>query len=464
MKNINIQDFFKNKIIGYGIITASSITLIYLLISIFFANHLFFYTTINGIDVSLKTYEEAQEILKNSINEYKLKIVQRDEKTEEILAQDIELKFNENNSILSIKKIQASLKWGISLFKKQYYNINDLVGYDNNKLLKKIQELDCLNKDIVDPRNVDFKYSNGSYDLIEEVYGNKIDNDKLYETIKVSILNGETSVNLNDRSCYENPKYTLKSDKTIETKAILDKYVSTKITYLFERENEVLDGNRIKEWLSVDDDLDVKIDENAVKDYVLELSSKYNTVGITRNFKTSTGKAVEVKGGYYGWKINSIGETKLLIENIKLGAVLEKEPVYTQKALYRDKDDIGNTYVEVNITNQHLWFYKNGKLITQGDIVTGDSSKGYSTKLGTYALNYKQKEATLRGPNYEAKVTYWMPFNGNIGIHDASWRYSFGGEIYKGNGTHGCVNSPSYLAKTIFENIEEGTPIICYEE
>lgn len=464
MKNINIQDFLKNKIIGYSIITAASITFIYLLISIFFINHLFFNTTINGIDVSLKTYEEAQDTLKESINEYKLKIVQRDEKIEELLAQDIELKFNENNSVLNIKKIQASLKWGRSLFKKQYYNINDLVGYDNNKLLKKIQELDCLNKDIVDPRNVDFKYSNGSYDLIEEVYGNKIDNDKLYETIKVSILNGETSVNLNDRSCYENPKYTLKSDKTIETKAILDKYVSTKITYLFERENEVLDGNRIKEWLSVDDDLDVKIDENAVKDYVLELSSKYNTVGITRNFKTSTGKVVEVKGGYYGWKINSIGETKLLIENIKLGAVLEKEPVYTQKALYRDKDDIGNTYVEVNITNQHLWFYKNGKLITQGDIVTGDSSKGYSTKLGTYALNYKQKEATLRGPNYEAKVTYWMPFNGNIGIHDASWRYSFGGEIYKGNGTHGCVNSPSYLAKTIFENIEEGTPIICYEE
>jgi hypothetical protein len=464
MKNINIQDFLKNKIIGYSIITAASITFIYLLISIFFINHLFFNTTINGIDVSLKTYEEAQDTLKESINEYKLKIVQRDEKIEELLAQDIELKFNENNSVLNIKKIQASLKWGRSLFKKQDYYINDLVSYDNNKLLKKIQELDCLNKNIVDPRNVDFKYSNGSYYLIEEVYGNKIDNNKLYETIKVSILNGETSVNLNDKSCYENPKYTLKSDKTIETKAILDKYVSTKITYLFERENEVLDGNRIKEWLSVDDDLDVKIDENAVKDYVLELSSKYNTVGMTRNFKTSTGKAVEVKGGYYGWKINSIGETKLLIENIKLGAVLEKEPVYTQKALYRDKDDIGNTYVEVNITNQHLWFYKNGKLITQGDIVTGDSSKGYSTKLGTYALNYKQKEATLRGPNYEAKVTYWMPFNGNIGIHDASWRYSFGGEIYKGNGTHGCVNSPSYLAKTIFENIEEGTPIICYEE
>ncbi|EOR25564.1 Ykud domain-containing protein [Clostridium sartagoforme AAU1] len=144
MKNINIQDFLKNKIIGYSIITAASITFIYLLISIFFINHLFFNTTINGIDVSLKTYEEAQDTLKESINEYKLKIVQRDEKIEELLAQDIELKFNENNSVLNIKKIQASLKWGRSLFKKQDYYINDLVSYDNNKLLKKIQELDCL--------------------------------------------------------------------------------------------------------------------------------------------------------------------------------------------------------------------------------------------------------------------------------------------------------------------------------
>jgi hypothetical protein len=49
-------------------------------------------------------------------------------------------------------------------------------------------------------------------------------------------------------------------------------------------------------------------------------------------------------------------------------------------------------------------------------------------------------------------------------LHDASWRSAFGGEIYKRNGTHGCVNAPFHLAKTIYENIEEGIPIICYEE
>ena len=163
-------------------------------------------------------------------------------------------------------------------------------------------------------------------------------------------------------------------------------------------------------------------------------------------------------------------ETKVLLENIKLGELLQKEPIYTQKALVREEDensntyDIGKTYVEINITRQHLWFYNGGKLITQGPVVTGDPNKGNPTYGGVYMLNYKQKEATLKGHNYESKVTYWMPFNGNIGIHDASWRYSFGSDIYKRNGTHGCVNAPLYLAQTIFNNIEDGTPIICYEE
>lgn len=464
MKSINLKELFKNKIIGNIIIIVTAIIFTYLLIAIFFTNHFFFNTEINGINLSLKSYEEAPDILKKSINDYKLQIIERDGKIEEILGKDIGLQYNEKNSISNVQDRQASLKWIVGLIKKQNYNIGDLVDYNNENLNNKIKELDCLNKDIIEPKSVGFKYSNGSYELIEEVYGNKVKKEKLYEAIENSILNGEVKIDLNEKLCYENPEYTVNSENAMRAKDILNKYVSTKITYLFGDKSEVLDGSRINEWLSVDDNLEVIINEESVKDYVLELSAKYNTVGIARNFKSSTGKMVEVKGGYYGWKINYVAETRMLLENIKLGAILEKEPIYTQKGLNRDEDDIGDTYVEINLTSQHLWFYKDGKLITQGDVVTGDPGKGYSTKLGTYMLNYKQKEATLRGPNYEAKVTYWMPFNGNIGIHDASWRYSFGGKIYKGNGTHGCVNSPSYLAKTIFENIDDGTPVICYEE
>jgi len=464
MKKINIKKFFKIEFNKKIIIFIVSTLIIYLLISLYFANHYFFNTEINGINISLKTHGDVDNVIKSYIKDYKLKLIERDGETEEILGQDIGLQYNENNDIPKINKIQSSFKWISSLLKEQDYYEEDLFLYNKDKLENKINELNCLNKEIIEPQNVTFVYSNGSYEVVKEVYGNKIYTDKLKESIKVSISKGKTNLDLNENSCYENPKYTIDSNKTMETKNLLNKYVGAKINYTFGNKNEILDGNIINQWLSVDDNLEVMINKKAVYSYLNELSKKYDTVGIPREFKASTNKIIEIKGGFYGWKINCVGETKSLLENIERGEILQKEPIYTQKALYREEDDIGNTYVEINITRQHLWFYKDGKLITQGDVVTGNPNRGNSTKLGIYMLNYKEKGSTLNGPGYESDVSYWMPFNGNIGIHDASWRYSFGGNIYKNNGSHGCVNAPLYLAKKIYDNIEPGTPVICYEE
>lgn len=466
MKNINInaKKLFKSKSTGNVVILIASILLLYLLISIYFANHFFFNTVINGVDVSLKAHDVANKIIRSYIKEYELQLIERNGEIEEILGQDIGMQYNEKNSFYKIYQMKNSFKWISSLLVKQKYYVDDVFLYNKDDLENKINQLICLNKAIIEPRNVSFKYSEGLYEVVEEVYGNKIYKDKLMAAIEMSILKGETKLDLNENLCYENPKYTLSTDKTTETKNLLNKYVKSKITYKFGNKKETLDENIISEWISVDENLEPIISEIAVMKYVIELSRKYDTVGIARNFKTSTGKTVVVSGGIYGWRINREAETKALLENIKLGKVFEKEPIYTQKALYRTENEIGNTYVEVNITKQHVWFYKNGKLITQGSVVTGNPNRGRATVLGTYMLNYKQKGATLTGPGYEAPVTYWMPFFGNIGIHDASWRYSFGREIYKRRGSHGCINTPIYLAKIIFENIEEGTPIICYEE
>ena len=414
--------------------------------------------------MSLKSYGDIEDIIKSNVKDYKLQLIERNGETEEIIGRDIGMEYNEQNSIDKVYVGRNSLKWIISLLKDQTYYVDDLFLYNKDNLEKKIKGLNCLNTDIIEPQNVRFKYANGSYKVIEEVYGNKIIKDELYEDIEVGILKGVRKLDLNENLCYENPRYTLSSDKILETKNLLNEYVKAKITYKFGSEKEILDGNTISGWLTVDKNLETVISEIAAMKYVKELSEKYDTVGIARNFKTFMGKIVVVSGGLYGWKINREAETEALLENIKLGNVFEKEPIYTQKALYRAENEIGNTYVEVNITRQHLWFYKNGKLITQGSVVTGNPNRGRSTVLGTYMLNYKQKGATLTGPGYEAPVTYWMPFFGNTGIHDASWIYSFGGEIYKRRGSHGCINAPIYLAKTIFDNIEEGTPIICYEE
>lgn len=445
------------------IIVISVVVLIYFIISLYFSKHYFFHTVINGVDVSLKSYTEADELLEQYVKDYELTILGRTG-NEKITRQQIDLSYQKNNQLKKIINDQSKPKWVMSIFRTQHYSIENLYQFNKGELLRCIEQLRYNTENYIEPKNVSFQYNNGYYEIEEEINGTKIIKGKLISSIQYHIMFGNRELDLNEEDCYENPKYTLDSKKTLQTANLLNRYVSSKITYLFEDKSEVLDGKQINLWLMVNEELDVEINKTALKEYIKSLSKKYDTVGIDREFRASTGKLVTVKGGLYGWKMNKEEEQKILLENIEKGKVVSREPVYIQRALSREGNEIGDTYVEINITRQMLWFYKDGKLITQGQIVTGNPNKGHATVVGAYMLNYKQKGSVLSGPGYRAEVTYWMPFYGNIGIHDATWRYAFGGVIYKTRGSHGCVNAPKYVAKRIFENIEPGIPIICYEE
>ncbi|HHV31637.1 MAG TPA: L,D-transpeptidase family protein [Clostridiales bacterium] len=463
MKSIGTKALLTSKAWGNLIVFAFLLVLIYSLISVYFCYHFFFNTEINGVNVSLQSHSAAEQRIKDSVKRFQLLLTERNGRTEAITGQEIDLQYNEAVDT-QVDHLQNSFQWIGSLFAGQRHCRNGLYRYNQDLLKNKIEQLNCLHEPAIEPENVSFKYENGAYEVIREVDGNIILKEKLIEAIKTSIEKGDTSLNLENSHCYKNPKYTFNSSKTNQTKNLLDRYVSTRIVYEFGHQTEKLDGSSIHKWLDVDENLDVVLNKAAIKNYIKALSRKYDTVGITREFKTSIGKTIPVKGGIYGWKIDKNAEYEALLQNITHGEDTNREPVYAQKALTRDGNEIGNTYVEINITRQHIWFYVDGSLITAGAVVTGNPNRGWATATGAYMLNYKQKGATLSGPGYMTTVTYWMPFYGNIGIHDASWRSSFGGEIYKRNGSHGCVNTPLYLAKAIFEQIEEGTPIICYEE
>ena len=145
------------------------------------------------------------------------------------------------------------------------------------------------------------------------------------------------------------------------------------------------------------------------------------------------------------------------------GEKSKREPSYFQIAQQYGKDDIGDTYVELNLTAQHLFFYKEGKLILDTDFVSGNLAKNYGTPTGTYPVQYKDTDAILTGEDYATPVKYWMPFNRHIGFHDASWRTEFGKEIYLTNGSHGCINMPPDAAKIMFQNIQRGVAVVVYE-
>jgi hypothetical protein len=464
MKQLKIMVLSKKKIKRrFFKITATAIGL-YLIISLYFINHFFFQTEINGVNVSLKSHSDGLDIISQYVNTYELQLIERDGAVETISSKDIQLQRSTSASTIQVERRQNPLFWIASLFKVSRYRIKNLYEYDSTLLNDKIDDLNCLNGKITAPKNASFQYKNGVYEIVKEVEGNKVHKDRFVKMINTYLSLGKTSLNLNSTKCYEKPKFKINSAKTLKTKNLLNKYVGTKIIYDFGSTKEQLDSSIIHQWLSVNENLNVVINRHAVEEYVRELGDQYNTIGVLREFQSATGKKMEVSGGIYGWKINGAAETDALIKNIKKSGLIKKEPIYSQKGVTREGNEIGDTYVEINITRQHLWFFKNGKLIVQGSVVTGNPNRGNATVLGVYMLNYKQKDATLSGPGYEAPVTYWMPFFGNIGLHDASWRYRFGGEIYKRNGSHGCVNAPVSVAKKVFENIEAGIPIIVYEE
>lgn len=438
---------------------------IYGAFSIYFIKHFYFGTYINEINVSCKTVKEANELLLKESYNYTIKLEERNDVTEYIKGSNINFEYKGSKETEEIKTSQNPFLWIVNIFSNNKYIINEVYSFDRNLLKEELEKLNCFNsEDIVEPIDACLKYEDGEFKIIKEVYGNKINEEFLYAYLLNSILLGERCINLDEINAYENPKFTSESEKVIKAQNELNKYVSSEIYYIFDNEIEVLDSSIINTWLEVDSTMNVVINEEKIKEYIKTLGIKYDTYGKTRSFKSTTGKNINVIGGSYGWRIDRTKEKEALIKNIKSGEIIKKEPIYLQTALGNHENDIGNTYVEINLTNQYLWFYKSGKIITQGDVVTGNVSRGNATPQGTYTLNYKQKNATLRGDNYNSDVKYWMPFNMNIGIHDASWRNSFGGNIYQESGSHGCVNAPEYLAKNIFENIEPGTPIICYKD
>ena len=169
-----------------------------------------------------------------------------------------------------------------------------------------------------------------------------------------------------------------------------------------------------------------------------------------------------ISNGAYGWKIDTEGEVAQLLEDIKSGKSVEREPVYSQTANSHGENDYGNSYVEINLTSQHLFVYKNGSLVVDSDFVSGNLSKGHGSPTGAFSVTYTTTDAVLRGEDYATPVKYWMPFNGGVGFHDASWQPTFGGSRYLTNGSHGCVNMPPEMAGKLFDLISAGTPVVVH--
>ena len=234
-------------------------------------------------------------------------------------------------------------------------------------------------------------------------------------------------------------------------------------------EEVVLDGMTIASWVTGNDGNLITVDQNQVAAYVQGLKDVYDPKGIqTWNSADGTVKSLATSYGFY---IDLAGETALLIQNIQSLQSVVRQPVYSSVAAQGSMPQWGNTFVEVDISSQHAYFYRDGACIWESPIVSGTATNPErATPTGLFTLNYKTTDRVLRGPigkngkpTYESHVDYWMPFNGGIGLHDANWRSSFGGDIYINNGSHGCINLPHDRAQALYGLIDKGSVVVVCE-
>ncbi|SHK57255.1 Putative peptidoglycan binding domain-containing protein [Anaerocolumna jejuensis DSM 15929] len=456
----------KKALLYGGVAVAVPLLLIYLFLAFYYKNHFYHNTTINGVSVSSMTEKQAEAAINEEVESYVLAIKERNDVTEKIYGEDIGLNTVYDEKLSDLLTTQNPFTWPFSLLKPHDITMKAALLYNDELFKEYFDGLKCFAADYnIAPTDAHISdYGDSGYVIVPENQGSKVDSDKMLKAVKKSILSLEPELNLEKAEVYEKPAVYSDNAELLKAMDKMNKMAGSRITYHFGDATEVLDGEKISKWLSVDDKMKVTLDENGVKEYVDYIGKTYNSFGRTRTFKTSYGDVIQVKGGDYGWWLDRATEKDDLIKLIKKGQQIERKPVYFQTAQQYGTDDIGNTYVEVNLTAQHLFFYKDGKLVLESDFVSGNLSRNFGTPVGTYPVQYKENDATLNGEDYSTPVKYWMPFNHNIGFHDAPWRgSSFGGRIYMTSGSHGCINMPPSKAKLMFANIKRGVAVVVYE-
>ena len=415
-----------------------------------------------------KTVDEVNQTLRSDNKE--LKITTREGNIETIALDDIAYKSSFSTDIQAIKDSQSPFAWFLHNSGENVYDVDINTTYDQKALEDKLAGLDCIISDsIQDPTDAHLALVGDSFTIVEATEGNRINPEKLNSVITQAVKSGVFDVNLSDTDCYVAPSvYSDDADLNTTLNNINALKNNTVKLNLHDAE-ETIDYSVFKDWIHTEGTNPVLDDELMIK-YLDGIAEKYNTFRTERDFNATGIGTIKVGGGSqdsYGFLLDEESTKDAVKEAILSGKSDTVDCYWTVPANHRNttNGDIGNTYVEIDISRQHMWYYINGELFTDTDVRTGTESSAQWTPTteGVYRILWKQRDKWFLQVGDPCHSDYWMPFNGRgEGIHDATWYSTYGGNLYKWAGSHGCINTPYSIAQLIYENIEAGTPVIVY--
>lgn len=427
-------------------------------------------TIINGVPVSGMTTADAEAYIEGYFNGgYTLEIEDTEGVREVITDTSIGYTVDVTGDLEAILKEENDGGRVSGPGVEHRYTVDAVLKYDEAALRALLENMAFVKNASPTSDAYITPYEEGkAFSIVPEVQGTEIDMDKLMAAVKEALNSQTQLLKVENLDCYKTVQITSDNADLNQMCANLNRYKDINITYVFGDQQEILPGLEAVKWIDGVSGSAIQVNQQKVAEYVKYLADKYDTYGKPHTFTSTSGRQVSVNGDY-GWQINQAEEAVALTRMVQNGTNQTREPAYSRTAASRTGNDFGTTYVEVDMGLQHIYMYENGTLIAEAPIVTGNVSRDWTTPEGLYTLYYKERDRVLRGPkradgtySYESPVSYWMPFNGGIGLHDANWRGKFGGEIYKNNGSHGCINIPPKTAAVIFEHAYKGIPILCF--
>ncbi|HFI0463969.1 TPA: peptidoglycan binding domain-containing protein [Streptococcus suis] len=426
-------------------------------------------SSFGSVDISNLTLEEAKARISDELAKEEITITENGQTLGTFTLAQLNGQVDIDQVLTQAYQSQDPSQWITGYFSSVVYDnlLLNHVTIDDADLTAALASLGLNNSERTPAKDASIQYSDAQgYYVEDEQAGNQLDLEKVKTMIVQGLQEGSGTVEIN--TAYMTADITSQDESIQAYMDQIDLYANTVITLEIAGNEVTIPKEEILKWIHFDGSNQIVVDRELVMEYLKTLNDQYATYNKSREFTSTLQGTVTVAPGTLGWSIDREAETEQIIADLQAGQDVKREPVIVGTGYNTDGDDIGNTYVEVDIANQMMYVYQNGQQVIATPIVTGRSGTA-DTVPGAYSIWNKEENAVLRGFNvhtqrdYEQPVSYWMPFDDTgQGIHDASWQSSFGGDAYLSAGSLGCINTPPDVMAQLFSIVEVGTPVIVF--
>lgn len=444
----------------------------------YFSGHFLPGTQVNDFNCSYMDQEETEQFLKQKTAAYVLAVRTRGNGQESISAEEISLAYKSDGNVKKLMHDQNRFLWFMAFGQHSILDVSSSITYDEVLLEQNFNSLKCL-QDNIEPADAYIEDAGNEFVIVPEVEGTLVNQQKFHETLVTALITGDPVVDLEEDGCYIRPEIYQDDKRLVADCRQMNELTDLVITYDFSDRKETADRNVIRSWLTRDENQDLVLDKEKIAVYVKTLAEKYDTIGTERSFITYNSREINVFGGDYGWVIDQDKETEALYQAVCDKKTQVREPEYRQKAMSRDTNDIGYTYVEIDLPGQRLVVYQDGIPVADTGIYAGSA-----TETGVYTVGKMESPAEVNGDT----VNYLIPYgekkeiidNQNLSQSDVGYYVGenfdspiltdFGsGENSDTTGNiwtefnEGCIQIPGDRASEVYQCVKTGMPVVIYK-